>query len=81
MVFELGFHYYSEDYDLFMPFVFRKSVAADENERKYYLQFIWNYNLARMDGQKSEVETNLFWSWCSKIIQGYVAEFSCELPG
>jgi hypothetical protein len=49
-------------------------------QRKYYDQFIWNYNLAHFDGQKSEAETTLLWKWCDKIIQGYACEYSCQLP-
>lgn len=67
-----GLHYYSELYDLSLPYVFNKIKAPDFHEREYYNQFIWNANLANMDGSQEKSAVRTFGKYCSRVVQGYM---------
>ena len=49
LVFEHGFHYFSDTYDLSLPYSINKVQQPTPQARKYYDQFIWNRNLLKMD--------------------------------
>lgn len=72
VIFETGFHYYSQGYDLSLPLLLNKVNSASPQQRNYYDQFIWNHNLMTADGQKDMTELKIFWNWCDKMIQGYI---------
>jgi hypothetical protein len=81
LVFAGGLHYYSDLYDLSLPYLCNKIRAPDAATREYYDQFVWNLNLAQMDGCPNDTQSRLFLRYCQRVIQGYLEECSCMLPG
>lgn len=45
----MGFHYFSQEYDLSQPYLSNKVKKVARNERSYYNQFIWNLALTRIE--------------------------------
>lgn len=78
MIFSQGHHYYSDSYDLSLPYLLNK-ITKNDSSREYYNQFIWNLNLSQIDGHSNELQIQLFSKWCTKIIQGHIEQYSCPL--
>ncbi len=45
----MGFHYFSQEYDLSLPYLSNKFKQVERNERFYYNQFIWNSALTKIE--------------------------------
>ena len=49
-------------------------------EREYYDQFVWNANMANLDGAQEKAAVRTFGRYCSRVVQGYLEEFATVLP-
>ena len=72
-------HYYSDLYDLTLPYIYNKLQPATSIINRHYQQFHWNHNLAEMDGFEAH-NSSIFYNYCHKIIQGYLTEFTALKP-
>ena len=73
-LFDEGFHYFSDHYQLNLPFHLNEFQEISKEQSKFYEQFVWNKKIKKP--QKSSVIQN----WCKSIIQGYVSTFTTILP-
>lgn len=78
-MFDIGFHYFSDSYDLSLPYLDNKAFPPPAPRRTFYNQFVWNHTLTRIEGRAGDSE--LLGKWCARIVQGYVCEYRGELPG
>jgi len=52
-------HYYSDVYDLTLPYVYNKLEPTTKTIERYYKKFHWNHNLAEMDGRLNSSKKNI----------------------